>query len=169
MDKKRVVVRDENFDDPNVDCFEQAAMIRKELTEGDPPMPEPHLEWLDQLDHLHRELNRNVIQSACIDNSPTLIFDRVATPIINEMTAEDTIGEIGQRMVEEGFDAIHEMLQHEGELIEERVQILQQMRTMLLDHRSDYTADLLVDDESIDCEFEVPIFRERPKTAFRSA
>jgi hypothetical protein len=136
----------ENFDDPNRDLWEEAAALRRELSEGDPPTPEPQMDWLDRLDQLHRALNENVIRSACIDNSPTLIFDHAATNVINGMTAADNLGDVGLKVVAEGFDAIHDMLAREEVIAQERIKILQEMTCSLLTHRCDYKADLEVDD-----------------------
>jgi hypothetical protein len=165
VEKKRGRAKAEAFDDPNRDYFAEAAALRRELEDGGPPMPEPHMEWLERLDQLNRELNANVVQSACIDNSPTLIFDRAANSVISEMNDSDSLGVTAKKMIDEGFDAIHEMLAREGELVQERIRILHEMQASLIEHKCDYTADLELDDDEADAE--VPVYRARPQTAPR--
>jgi hypothetical protein len=145
-----------------IDWFEEAAKVRREMRRGD---PDCKIEWLDNLDKLHRELNENVVRSSCIDNSPVTAFSRVSPALRDDETWVDNV----QRTMNDGFDAIHEMLQQEGKLLEERSAILSQMQELLVEHSCDCTADLDTDDEELPSDDEQPLPRveAKPKTASR--
>jgi hypothetical protein len=124
------------------------------------------LDWLDELDHLNQELNDNVFQSSCIDNSPVTAFMLGS----HGTEASGDLVETARRMIDGGFNAIHEMLAREGRLQERRVALLRQMHHTLVAHGCDYTVAMESDDYDlgIDDGPEVVESPKRPKTVPRA-
>ena len=172
VEKKRAEKKREDVDakfDPNHDYFPDVAKLRKDMEKefGDPP-PDANLEWLDDLEKLQRRLNENVFESSCIDDSPVLAFNDAADKVIKDMKPGDSVGATAKKMIDSGFDAIHERMEQESALLKERMDLLSKMQHELLEHRCDYTADLDEDDYDriIDREPEIAVeVRQRPKTA----
>jgi hypothetical protein len=148
---------------PDIDWFEETAKLRREMRNGRDP--EYKLEWLDDLDRMNRELNANVFRSSCIDNSPVTAFTRAPETLREGESWVDGV----QRMMNDGFDAIHEMLQEEGRLLEERSSLLAQIQETLVEHACDYTADLDNNDEELEMDSmqSRPPVELRPRTAPR--
>ena len=172
VEKKRAEKKREDVDakfDPNHDYFPDVTKLRKDIEKefGDPP-PKADLAWLDDLEKIHQRLNENVIESSCIDDSPILAFNDAADKVIQEMKPGDSVGATAKKMVDAGFDAIHERMEQESALLKERMELLSKMQHELLEHRCDYAADLEDDDydKILYAEPEVTIeVRQRPKTA----
>jgi hypothetical protein len=131
------------------DFFAEAAAIRHELNEsavdGDVDLP-----WLADLDKNRRELDANFLSLVCVDNAPGLILEANASNVIREIQGDETLVDIGTKMVATGFDGIHRTVAEEGRLLEERLAILKQIRETLVQHRSDYRADMETDDYDLD-------------------
>jgi hypothetical protein len=144
-----------------VDWFEETAKLRREMRGGDDP--ECRLEWLEDLDRLNRELNANVLRSSCIDSSPMAAFARTPGTLAEGESWADGV----QRMMDDGFDAVHSMLQEEGRLLEERSALLAQIQDALMEHTGDYTADLGDNNEESkdDTGQSLPPVELRPRTA----
>jgi hypothetical protein len=134
--------RTETEKDPFVACAE----LRREMSGRTGPEPEVQLPWLNELDQVVRELNENVLALSCVDTSPALVFDIAASKVIENITGNESFGEIGEQMVQDGFDAVQRMMDEEKSLLTEQFRLLRVVQDALIEHRCDYRADLEMDE-----------------------
>lgn len=131
--------------DPVAASKKLRAEIEKEfgqsVTEDDLKM-----EWLDNMDEDVRRMSLNIQSDALYDNSILSIYqDSTAdiTPNDGE-TPYDTV----KRMLDVGFDAIHQQNMAEKDLLTERISLLDKLHEELMkDHANDFNAHLTRDDD----------------------
>jgi hypothetical protein len=111
--------------------------------------PGVQLPWLNELDEAVQQLNNNVTALACVDMSPSLVFDLGASNMIRNLDGTETFGEIGMQMVDVGFDAVKKMMDEEARLLNERIELLRSIQETLIEHRCDYRADLESDENEV--------------------
>lgn len=159
--------------DPTHDYFPEAAKLRKEIQkEFGGKVSDTNPEWLDEMEETRQAINDNFFKSQCIDDSPMVAFDRAASAVIEQMSPNDNIGQVAKKMIDSAFGAIHENLEAQSKLLDERIMLLQKMHHELLEHKCEFTADLDPDDDYDDDldnaqQFEnvLPRIMQRPKTA----
>lgn len=160
--------------DPSHDYFPEATKLRKEIEkEFGGKASDTNPEWFDEIEATRQAINDNFFKSQCIDDSPMVAFDKAADEVISNMKPGDSVSHTAKKMIDSAFDAIHDQLDAEAKLLDERMILLQKMHHELLEHRNEFTADLEPDDyddilapsPSPRSEDILPRMRQRPMTA----
>ena len=133
--------------DAKIDVFEESERIRKQMDQefGDHlDEKAAKLEWMDKFEEMQKELNENFHKEVAIDTGVVSNFEDAAKQV--KMT-NDVFGTT-KKIINAGFDALHENLSKERELLQKRMELIAQMRNEMMSHGpEDYTADLEPDND----------------------
>ena len=131
----------------NADVFEESERIRKEMDSefgGGPTEKDLKMEWMDKVEALQKELNDNFKEEVAIDTNVMTTFDEAA----KQVKPTNDVFKTTTKMMEAGFDALHEKMAREKELLQKRMALIGQMRDEMMMHGADdYMADLEPDDD----------------------
>lgn len=133
----------------DMDPFEASEILRKELHEefGDfEDDKEPELPWMDHLDELNSQITDNMNQSSSIDNS----FVNTFNDATKDFECNENIFESATKMMNVGFDAVQNNLTKTRDLLDQRLDLVQQMMNEIRMHGvEEFTADLKPDDNPL--------------------
>lgn len=133
----------------DMDPFEASEILRKELHEefGDFEDDKvPDLPWMNHLDELNDQITANMNQSSSIDNS----FANTFNDATKNFECNENIFDSATKMMNVGFDAVQNNLTRTRDLIDQRLDLVQQMMNEIRMHGVDeFTADLKPDDNPL--------------------
>jgi hypothetical protein len=114
------------------DPFAESERLRNEIAAefGFPPSVDEKLAWVEHLDSLDARLLANLREDALIDTSVLGTFNAEAAKI----PIRDDVFGVTREMMDAGIAALRQKLDHESELLKERLSIVQQMQGGLMAH-----------------------------------
>jgi hypothetical protein len=117
---------------PTGDPFAESERLRNEIAAefGLPPSRDEKAPWMEHLDRLDARLLANLREDALIDTSVIGTFNAEAAKI----PIRDDVFGVTREMMDAGIAAIRRNLNHESELLRERMSIVQQMQGELMTH-----------------------------------
>ena len=97
--------------------------------------------WLDSLDEKERQLQMNFKAAEAFDPSILNLYEAGSSQI-TQKPGEDEF-DVAVRMLDAGFEAIHQQSMAEKEMLDERAKLLEQIHAeLLIDHTAAYNAHL---------------------------
>lgn len=130
----------------------------------------PDIPWLNEIDEITKRLDQNFLMADMIDVSPISLLDHASKKVENEMDQSADPFEVFHKIADEGFNQFHENMKQQGDLLQERYDLLRKIHDELIMHNADtdYPADTTLDDYDVvmpgDEEI-MPVPSARPKTA----
>lgn len=133
----------------DMDPFEASEILRRELHEefGDyVDDKEPDLPWMNHLDELNSQITENLNQTSSIDTS----FVNTFTDATKNFECNEDVFDSATKMMNMGFDAVQNNLTKTQDLLDKRLDLVQQMMNEIRMHGVDeFTADLKLDDNPL--------------------
>ena len=131
----------------NVDPFEASEILRRELHRefGEfEDEKEPDLQWMSHLDELNNQLTEKMEEASKIDTSFVATFNEATKDF---KPGDGNMFDSADKMMEIGFNAVNDKLKETRNLIDQRLDIIQQMMNEMQIHGvEEFKADLKLDD-----------------------
>jgi cell fate (sporulation/competence/biofilm development) regulator YmcA (YheA/YmcA/DUF963 family) len=129
------------------DPFEESERVRKALAREFPPGAKDEdgkLPWTENIDELQRQLDETFKKEMAVDTSFVTNFHDAAEKV--EQT-NDVFGTVNE-MMNSGFEALHQKMLEERELLKQRVALVHQIRDEVMKHGAEtFSADLEGNDD----------------------
>lgn len=135
----------------NADAFEESERIRKEMQSefgSSTSEKDAKVEWMGKFEAMQKELNDNFKEESAIDTNVMTTFNEAA----KKVTPTNDVFKTTSKMMDAGFDALHEKMAREKELLQKRMELMRAMTAEMMSHDVDDCTEDLDQDNDLDDE-----------------